>query len=212
MDLRSSGDNRTRTRDRRRHFRSRWICALNFCPRRLSLRQEFPLPSQMPHYPPLQNAYGRQQRTSWSETSSLRSFEQYLASLSRETGKKHTRGRHTNQDGSVDEQLMIMRICCDVVVEDHLETYLDELFKTVIPLYSAASGVLSVSILQRRLVAYAEVATISAWQSAEFMSSFVKNDLRSYATTQYAVICREPIVYELVSRIVLTDERGKPLC
>jgi heme-degrading monooxygenase HmoA len=126
-------------------------------------------------------------------------------------GKKQTAGRHTKPEhGSLNDTFMIVRISCDIVVEDEVEKYLDELFKSVMPLYSGASGLLSVSILQRRLVAYGEVATVSAWQSSDAMHKFFQSTLPPCTATRYTVIRRDPITYELVSRIVVTEEMGNP--
>lgn len=94
---------------------------------------------------------------------------------------------------------MIVRVCSDVVAGEKVESYLDELRQTVIPLYSCAVGLVSVSILRRRLVGYGEVATVSTWESSQVMSDFFDHVLPASATSAHTVIRKEPLTYELVS-------------
>ncbi len=100
---------------------------------------------------------------------------------------------------------MIVRICRDIVLDDQLETYLNELLKTVMPEYSGANGLLSVSIVQRRFVVYGEIATISVWQSLASMNTFCQNRLPRPTSPYYGVSHHNPIVYELVSRMAMAD-------
>jgi hypothetical protein len=94
---------------------------------------------------------------------------------------------------------MIVRICSDVVAGDTVETYLEELRNNVIPLYSGAVGIVSVSILKRHLVGYGEIATVSAWSSIEEMSEFFHSQLPPSLGSRHTVIRREPLTYELVA-------------
>ena len=93
---------------------------------------------------------------------------------------------------------MIMRISSAFVPEDTVEAYLDDLSRTVIPLYSKASGLASVAVLRRQLVAYGEVAIVSAWDSREAMLEFFNSTPPPSAASLCAVILREPLSYELV--------------
>jgi hypothetical protein len=93
---------------------------------------------------------------------------------------------------------MIVRICSDVVAKDKVESYVDDLRRCVIPLHTDATGLVSVSILRRQLVAYGEVATVSTWKSCDAMGEFALNKLPPSAGSLYTVLRREPLTYELV--------------
>jgi heme-degrading monooxygenase HmoA len=93
---------------------------------------------------------------------------------------------------------MVVRICSDVVASANVEMYLEELRGTVIPIYSAAVGLVSVLLLRRQLVAYGEVAIVSVWQSHEAMAAFFEQRLPSNAASQHTVIRREPITYDFL--------------
>jgi heme-degrading monooxygenase HmoA len=94
---------------------------------------------------------------------------------------------------------MIVRICSDVVAKDKVESYVDDLRRSVLPLYSDATGLVSVFILRRQLVAYGEVATVSTWKSCDAMGEFVRNKLPPSAASLYTVLRREALTYELLS-------------
>jgi hypothetical protein len=93
---------------------------------------------------------------------------------------------------------MIVRICSDVVAKDKVESYVDDLRRSVIPLYSDATGLVSLSMLRRQLVAYGEVVTMSTWESCDAMGEFLLNKLPS-AASLYTVFRREALTYELLS-------------
>jgi hypothetical protein len=92
-------------------------------------------------------------------------------------------------------------MCSDVVVHAAVDGYLNELFKTVVPLYSGATGLLSMSILKRRLQAYDEVAIVSSWESSCGMDDCVRKTLPAVVPYD-VVIRREPVIYELQKNIV----------
>jgi hypothetical protein len=96
---------------------------------------------------------------------------------------------------------MIVRMCSDVVTHSAVDSYLNELFKTIVPLYSGATGLLSLSVLKRRLQAYDEIAVVSSWESSSAMDDCVRRI--SPAVVPYdVVIRREPVIYELLKNIV----------
>lgn len=90
---------------------------------------------------------------------------------------------------------MIVRICSDLVVHENIAMYLNDLSKRVLPLYRAADGLQSVSVLQRKVVAYGEVATLSAWDSEQAMLEFLRMPLPVPAGI---VIRRDPLIFEVV--------------
>jgi heme-degrading monooxygenase HmoA len=94
---------------------------------------------------------------------------------------------------------MIVRICSAFVLSSLIEPYLDGLRGTVMPIYAAATGLLSVSVLQRHLVAYSEVLIVSSWESEEAMRQFMRHPVHLDGTLQEQTsIRREPIFYEVV--------------
>lgn len=93
---------------------------------------------------------------------------------------------------------MVFRICSDVVASANVEMYLEELRGTVIPIYSTAAGLVSVSLLRRQLVAYGELAVVSVWKSHDAMAAFFEQRLPSNAASQHTVIRREPITYDFL--------------
>ncbi len=94
---------------------------------------------------------------------------------------------------------MIVRICSDLVGRDTVESYLEELRDNVIPLYSGAAGIVSVSVLKRHLVGYGEIATVSTWSSIDEMSEFFRSQLPPSLGSRHTVIRREPLTYEVVA-------------
>jgi hypothetical protein len=90
---------------------------------------------------------------------------------------------------------VIVRICSDLVVHENIAMYLNDLSKRVLPLYRAADGLQSVSVLQRELVAYGEVATLSAWDSEEAMLQFFRMPL---PVPLGIVIQRDPLIFQVV--------------
>lgn len=90
---------------------------------------------------------------------------------------------------------VIVRICSDLVACENIETYVNDLSQRVLPLYRVADGLQSVSVLQRKLVAYGEIATLSAWNSEQAMFEFLRVPL---PTPPKIVIRRDPLVFEVV--------------
>jgi len=63
-----------------------------------------------------------------------------------------------------------------MIVPAHtLSRYLEHLEQFLIPRYEAASGLISVFLLQRPFVAYVELVTLSMWQSDEDMTRFLES-------------------------------------
>lgn len=73
--------------------------------------------------------------------------------------------------------------------------YLNDLSEHVLPLYRVAEGLQSVSVLQRKLVAYGEIVTLSAWESDQAMSKFLRARL---PTPPGIVIRRDALIFEVV--------------
>jgi hypothetical protein len=67
---------------------------------------------------------------------------------------------------------VILRISSIAIPKAGIDNYLDHVERDLIPRYQTASGLESISILQRVVVAYVEVITISAWQSQDALTHF----------------------------------------
>jgi heme-degrading monooxygenase HmoA len=76
--------------------------------------------------------------------------------------------------------------------------YLEYVQGSEIPSYEAAPGLISVSLLQRSLVAYIEFMIISSWRSEEAMKPFVKKQLSADRAKNEYVTQFEAHTYELV--------------
>lgn len=90
---------------------------------------------------------------------------------------------------------VIVRICSDLVARENIAMYVNDLSERVLPLYRVADGLQSVSVLQRKLVAYGEIATVSAWDSEEAMLQFFRVPL---PVPLGIVIQRDPLIFEVV--------------
>jgi heme-degrading monooxygenase HmoA len=90
---------------------------------------------------------------------------------------------------------VIVRICSDLVACENIPAYVADLSQRVLPLYRLADGLQSVSVLQRKLIAYGEIATVSAWDSAEAMADFFRASVPKPAGI---VIRRDPLIFEVV--------------
>ena len=92
---------------------------------------------------------------------------------------------------------MILRISSIAIPRPGVDDYLDHVERDVIPRYEAAQGLEWVSILQRVVVAYVEVITISAWQSEDAVTHFFQH-WPAEAKHEYAGIEFEPHNYTLL--------------
>jgi heme-degrading monooxygenase HmoA len=93
---------------------------------------------------------------------------------------------------------MIVHMRADFVPSDKVDAYLEELRRDVLPLYSQAAGFMSVTILRRQLVAYGEVVTISCWNSEGEIREFLNQQWSLSPGTNFAVIQREAVTYEVI--------------
>ena len=75
-------------------------------------------------------------------------------------------------------------------MQSHVDGYLKRLLDYVIPEFQAAQGLSTVMILRRSLVGYEEIATITTWQSREYMQSFFESKVGT--TSNAVLIQREP--------------------
>ena len=69
---------------------------------------------------------------------------------------------------------MIVRISSTAVLETSLNPHLEHVQRNDIPNYEAASGLVSVWLLERRFVAYVEVMTLSLWQSEGVLKELIQ--------------------------------------
>jgi heme-degrading monooxygenase HmoA len=75
---------------------------------------------------------------------------------------------------------------------------LQYLQSTAIPIYEAAAGLLWVAFLQRPVVAYVEVMTLSVWKSEQAMARFVGGTpTKDNPASPMGVISMDPHAYEL---------------
>jgi len=94
---------------------------------------------------------------------------------------------------------VIVRISSTAVLEASLNAYVEHVERNEIPSYVAASGLVSVWLLQRRFVAYVEVMTLSLWRSEEALTQFVeKRPPLDSAQVEHHGIRLEPRLYNLV--------------
>jgi hypothetical protein len=93
---------------------------------------------------------------------------------------------------------MIVRICSDFVASDNVEAYLQELRRTIVPLYSSSPGLVSVSVLRRQLVAYGEISVGSTWESQDAMNDFYLHKPSLQPGLQHCVLRGQPITYDVV--------------
>lgn len=84
-----------------------------------------------------------------------------------------------------------------IVPAPTLSRYLEHLEQFVIPRYEAAPGLISVLLLQRPFVAYAELVTLSMWQSDEDMTRFLESQAMPVFPEE-GVIQIEPHAFEIV--------------
>jgi heme-degrading monooxygenase HmoA len=95
--------------------------------------------------------------------------------------------------------LMIVRISSNVVPEASLDLYLEYFRKNEIPNYGAAAGLASFYVLQRSVVAYVELLSISFWESEQVLTRFLDTQTPTRAATEsYGVIHLEARNYTLL--------------
>lgn len=95
---------------------------------------------------------------------------------------------------------MIARVCSGFVIFDRIDEFLQRLRQQVLPAYVSASGILSVAVLQRTLVAYHEVVILSLWESRDAVFEFAGNDPGAEVSIkELGVILKEPVNFELVT-------------
>ncbi len=79
------------------------------------------------------------------------------------------------------------------------DRYLIHVQTSTMPVYEAATGLISASVFHRLFVGYVEPLTLTMWQSEQALNRFLEGRV---ATTNdrsdYGVIHMEPHVYELV--------------
>jgi hypothetical protein len=105
---------------------------------------------------------------------------------------------------------VIVRISSTTLLEASLNAYVEHVERNEIPSYVAASGLVSVWLLQRRFVACVEVMTLSLWRSEEALTQFVEKrpplDSAQVETSWHSV--GTPRLYNLVmSRRVRCETR-----
>ena len=80
-----------------------------------------------------------------------------------------------------------------------LDRYLSHVHTSSIPVYEAATGLISVSVFQRPVVGYVELLTLTMWQSEQALTRFLDDyPAANNDRSDYGVIHMEPHVYELV--------------
>jgi heme-degrading monooxygenase HmoA len=101
---------------------------------------------------------------------------------------------------------VIVRISSTGVSESRVRAYREFLESSVIPRYETSPGMVRVSLLERQLVAYVEMLTVSLWQSREQLQQFLENlqlsmesqKLVEDAKRKYGVIEVESRTFEVV--------------
>lgn len=95
---------------------------------------------------------------------------------------------------------MIVRISSAIVPSSEIDAYLEHLRTKAIPIYEAAVGLRWVAFLQRPVVAYVEVMTLSVWNSEQAMARFLEGKLfKDKPASHTGVIEMDPHAYELTA-------------
>lgn len=94
---------------------------------------------------------------------------------------------------------MIVRISSIAIPKTKIAEYLEYAERSLLPAFEAASGLDSVHLLQRSLVAYDELIAISVWNSEEALVRFVESCPSHCAERELAAIEFEPHTYNLVA-------------
>jgi heme-degrading monooxygenase HmoA len=80
------------------------------------------------------------------------------------------------------------------------DRYLSHVHTSTIPVYEAATGLISVSVFQRLVVGYVELLTLTMWQSEQALTRFLEGRLATNNDrSDFGVIDMEPHLYELVA-------------
>jgi heme-degrading monooxygenase HmoA len=94
---------------------------------------------------------------------------------------------------------VIVRISSAIVPSSEFDAYLEHLRSRAIPTYEAAAGLRWVALLQRPVIAYIEVMTVSVWKSEQAMVRFVESKLAKDNPANHAgVIQLDPHAYYLI--------------
>jgi len=96
------------------------------------------------------------------------------------------------------EVVVIVRISSIAIPNARIDDYLEYLQRDLIPRYETAEGIESVWVLQRRLLAYDEVTTISVWQAEEALTRFFEGRPLNDPNCEYSGIEFESHTYKLV--------------
>lgn len=99
---------------------------------------------------------------------------------------------------------MIVRISSIAIPKTKIIEYWYHVERERLPVYEVAPGLDSVHFLQRALVAYYELITISVWDSEEALTVFLEKSTSDSGLQEYAGIEFEPRTYEL-----LLSRKGK---
>lgn len=92
-----------------------------------------------------------------------------------------------------------MRISSAIVPHAMFDRYLSHVRASTMPVYEAATGLISVSVFQRLVVGYVELLTLTMWQSEQALTRFLEDSpATNNDRNDYGTIHMEPHVYELV--------------
>jgi hypothetical protein len=93
---------------------------------------------------------------------------------------------------------VIVRISCTAIPKISLPGYFEHLQRELIPRYEGAPGLDSIHVLQRELVAYVEITTISLWYSEEDLSIFLETRPFEPTPPEFSGIEFEPHTYAVL--------------
>lgn len=93
---------------------------------------------------------------------------------------------------------MIVRISSIAIPSTKVTDYLEHVRRYWIPRYNRAAGLESLSLLQRELIAYVEVITITVWDSEDALNRFFQDWPLDDTKCEYAGIEFEPATYSLL--------------
>jgi len=99
---------------------------------------------------------------------------------------------------------VIVQISSIAIPETTVNDYLEYVHRNLIPRYEAALGLDSVHLLQRQLLAYVEVITISVWDSDAASKNFFKDSPVDDKQNHLGGIEFEPRTY-----VLLTSRQGQ---
>jgi hypothetical protein len=92
---------------------------------------------------------------------------------------------------------MIVWISSDYVMCAQLDAHLNDVRLNLIPAYLSASGLISVCLLRRQLLAYDEVVIISSWESRAALEIFCES-AKPPSPSECATIRKEPVILEVL--------------